>query len=415
MTKELKTVIDSCWNRIWSDGVSNPIHAIEIISIALLAIKVSAKSDTPPTDFTNWTPKSAALLLKNELGVDFIHVSESISSETFRFVLNEISKSNISLRKDGAGDALEYALGHLSTAGRFGQFRTPGHIASFMAQCLPISNSSVILDPSMGTAGFLIAAFEEFSDRNLKLLGDEIDPSMAQIGNANLAVHGTNYEVRRTNALENLTEEADFILANPPFAGKVTDKNSIALNSKSSKTEVLFLELISHRLRKNGWAAVILPISVLSNEDKHTSLMRQHLMRLGKVAAVLELPSGVFRPYTDVRTAILFWQKGSPTNDVIMWKVGSDGFTLDDRRKPIAENELVAIQSEVQGVLLGLDLLEKGLKVNIETIEDQDFCLLPSRYLSHQPTVRKTGDYDELMNSAETSLLEIISELRSLR
>ena len=142
MTKELKSVIDSCWNRIWSDGVSNPIHAIEIISIALLAMKLSAKRDDSAIDFTNWTPKSAALLLKNELGIDFIHVAESISTETFRYVLVEISKSNIGSRKDGAGDALEYALGHLSTAGRFGQFRTPSHIASFMAQCLPVVDTS---------------------------------------------------------------------------------------------------------------------------------------------------------------------------------------------------------------------------------------------------------------------------------
>lgn len=415
MTKELKPVIDSCWNRIWSDGVSNPIHAIEVISIALLAIKVTAKRENSPIDFSNWTPKSAALLLKSELGIDFIHVSESISTETFKFVLNEISSSNISERKDGAGDALEYALGHLSTAGRFGQFRTPSHIASFMAQCLPVTDGSTILDPSMGTAGFLIAAFEEFAGRNLKLIGDEIDPTMAQVGHANLAVHGAEYLVRRANALENLAEEADFVLANPPFAGKVTDTQSLALSSKSSKTEVLFLELISRRLRQDGWAAVILPISVLSNEDKHTTLMRKQILDSGKVAGVLELPSGVFRPYTDVRTAILFWQKGQPTSEVVMWKVTSDGFTLDDRRRPTAENELVAIQSEVQGVVLGLDLLEKGIKVGVDVIADQDFCLLPSRYLNHGASSRETGDFDEIMNSAERMLVEVINELREIR
>ena len=221
--------------------------------------------------------------------------------------------------------------------------------------------------------------------------------------------------IRRRNALEDLTEEADFILANPPFAGKVTDRNSISLSSMSSKTEVLFLELISHRLRKNGWAAVILPISVLSNEDKHTTSMRQLLMESGKVAGVLELPSGVFRPYTDVRTAILFWRKGEPTSEVVMWKVASDGFTLDDRRRSTAENELVAIQSEVQGVILGLDLLEKGVTVSLDLIKDQDFCLLPSRYLNHDAVVRKSADYEDLMNRAESSLIEILNELRELR
>lgn len=259
--------------------------------------------------------------------------------------------------RDTKGDVYEYMLGKIASAGQNGQFRTPRHIIKLMVELMQPTPDDVICDPAAGTCGFLVAAGEYLRDHHAKLFQDDakrfhfhnkmfhgfdFDPTMLRIGSMNMTLHGVdNPDVSNRDSLaEDHSEDAgrySLVLANPPFAGSL-DYESTAKDLqkvvKTKKTELLFLALFLRLLKTGGRAAVIVPDGVLFGSSKAHKDLRRMLVEDHKLDAVIKLPSGVFRPYAGVSTAILCFTKTGVggTEDVWFYDVAADGLSLDDKR-----------------------------------------------------------------------------------
>ncbi|MGV3732681.1 MAG: type I restriction-modification system subunit M [Microcella sp.] len=266
---------------------------------------------------------------------------------------------------DAKGDIYEYMLGKLATSGTNGQFRTPRHIIKLMVDMTAPKPGDRIVDPAAGTAGFLTVASEYLRDHHPEIWADaakrdhfnrlafsgfDSDATMSRIGSMNLLLHGVEAATveRRDSLAEGVGAddgEYTLVLANPPFAGSV-DGESIATDLtrmvKTKKTELLFLALMLRLMKNGARAAVIVPDGVLFGSSTAHKALRRMLVDDHKLDAVVKLPSGVFKPYAGVSTAILFFTKTSSggTEQVWFYDVQSDGFSLDDKRTPLASSDL---------------------------------------------------------------------------
>jgi type I restriction enzyme M protein len=267
--------------------------------------------------------------------------------------------------RDTNGDLYEYLLSKLATSGTNGQFRTPRHIIKLMVEMMAPKPGDEIVDPACGTAGFLVAAAEYVEETHREALHDhaqrehyhrsmfhgyDFDSTMLRIGSMNMLMHGV--EAPDIGYRDSLSDGAgddkgkySLILANPPFAGSLdyeTTSKSLIQTVKTKKTELLFLALFLELLKPGGRAAVIVPDGVLFGSSKAHRDLRKTLVEEQKLDAVVKLPSGVFKPYAGVSTAILFFTKteSGGTDDVWFYDVRADGFSLDDKRNPIEANDL---------------------------------------------------------------------------
>ncbi len=266
--------------------------------------------------------------------------------------------------RDTKGDLYEYMLSKIATAGQNGQFRTPRHIIALMVEMTRPQPGDEICDPACGTAGFLVAASEYVRREHPKILhgaatgkhfhnsmfhGFDFDSTMLRIGSMNMLLHGVEEsDIRYRDSLSEGTggeeELYSLILANPPFAGSLdyetTAKNLLQV-VKTKKTELLFLALFLRLLRPGGRAAVIVPDGVLFGSSKAHKELRRVLVEDQKLDAVVKLPSGVFRPYAGVSTAILFFTKteSGGTDHVWFYDVTADGYSLDDKRTPLLDED----------------------------------------------------------------------------
>lgn len=276
-------------------------------------------------------------------------------------------------KRDIFGDTYEYLLSKLSQAGTSGQFRTPRHIIDFLVAVVAPQKGETILDPAVGTAGFLVKAFEymrgiytspevastggafdKLSPKELSVLyehtfsGFDSDEDMIKFGMMNLYLHGLeNAQLIRQNTLTDTAgnrDKYDVILANPPFSGKI-DRDSVAqeLQMNTGATEVLFLRYILEHLKDNGRAGVIVPEGILFNSSGGHSKIRQLLVDNG-LWCVVSLPGGVFNPYSGVKTSIIFIDKEIATKkqfDRIMFvDINSDGYSLGAQRRPSGHSDL---------------------------------------------------------------------------
>jgi type I restriction enzyme M protein len=283
---------------------------------------------------------------------------------------------------DVKGDLYEYMLGKLTTAGIAGQFRTPRHIIAAMVQILDPKPTEIVGDPACGTAGFLVEVMlyllkkytsekmvwvdeegqkhypgdllEPHRDhiQNRMFNGFDFDQTMLRIAAMNLLLHDIespciNYQDTLSNSfVERYPTEAedffDVILANPPFKGNIDNDSihsSLRSKVKTTKTELLFLALILRMLKMGGRAAVIVPDGVLfGSSNAHTGI-RKMLVDENQLEAVISLPGGVFRPYAGVQTAILVFTKGGRTDNVWFYKVDRDGYSLDDKRTKLPDDQ----------------------------------------------------------------------------
>jgi type I restriction enzyme M protein len=262
--------------------------------------------------------------------------------------------------RDTKGDLYEYMLGKIASAGQNGQFRTPRHIIKLMVEMMAPTPKDTICDPACGTAGFLIAASEHLvdhhsgeiykSDKSRRKFnegtfhGYDFDPTMLRIGSMNMLLHGVeNPDIQYRDSLaqadEDDAERYSLILANPPFAGSL-DYESTAKDLlqivKTKKTELLFLAQFLRILSVGGRAAVIVPDGVLFGSSKAHKAIRKILVEDQKLDAVISMPSGVFKPYAGVSTAILLFTKTNSggTDSVWFYDMQADGFSLDDKRTP---------------------------------------------------------------------------------
>ena len=276
---------------------------------------------------------------------------------------------------DTKGDLYEYMLGKIATAGQNGQFRTPRHIIKLMVDMVAPTPKDVICDPACGTAGFLIAAAQYLVEHDSATIykdaaarrrfnegtfhGYDFDSTMLRIGSMNMLLHGAeNPDVRYRDSLaqadDDDAEKYSLILANPPFAGSL-DYESTAKDLqqivKTKKTELLFLALFLRLLQIGGRAAVIVPEGVLFGSTKAHRTLRRILVEEQKLDAVISMPSGVFKPYAGVSTAILLFTKTNSggTDHVWFYDMQADGYSLDDRRTPEPEkSDLVDILARWQ-------------------------------------------------------------------
>jgi type I restriction enzyme M protein len=266
--------------------------------------------------------------------------------------------------RDTKGDVYEYMLGMIASAGQNGQFRTPRHIIKLMVELTQPKPEDIICDPAAGTCGFLVGAGEYLREKHPEIFrnpnlrnhfmneafhGFDFDPTMLRIGSMNMILHGIENPV--IEAQDSLGEDIagekgkyDLILANPPFAGSLdyeATAKDLQQTVKTKKTELLFLALFLRLLRTGGRAAVIVPDGVLFGSSTAHKAIRKLLVEDNKLDAVISLPSGVFRPYAGVSTAILLFTKTGMggTDNVWFYDVKADGFSLDDKRSDLLSED----------------------------------------------------------------------------
>ncbi len=267
--------------------------------------------------------------------------------------------------RDTKGDLYEYLLSKLATAGQNGQFRTPRHIIKMMVEMIAPKPTDIICDPACGTAGFLIASNEYirehypgiFTDEALRrhyeegmFHGFDFDSTMLRVAAMNMLLHGIEKPaiINHDSLAQGYGEAAEafsVILANPPFAGSL-DYESTAKDLlqvvKTKKTELLFLALFLRLLKPGGQAAVIVPDGVLFGSSKAHKTLRQMIVEEHKLDAVISMPSGVFKPYAGVSTAILFFTRtdSGGTDQVWFYDMQADGYSLDDKRTPLIPQDI---------------------------------------------------------------------------
>ena len=266
---------------------------------------------------------------------------------------------------DTRGDIYEYLLSKIATAGVNGQFRTPRHIIRMMVELMQPRPDDVICDPACGTSGFLVAAGEYLKENykeeiffnklkkdhymNHMFHGYDMDRTMLRIGAMNMMTHGIDnpfIEYRDSLSDQNPDREKySLILANPPFKGSL-DADIVSADllkiCKTKKTELLFLALFLRMLKVGGRGAVIVPDGVLFGSSTAHKAIRKELVDGNRLEAVISMPSGVFKPYAGVSTGILVFTKTGHggTDKVWFYDMRSDGFSLDDKRTPVAENDI---------------------------------------------------------------------------
>ncbi|WP_031425530.1 class I SAM-dependent DNA methyltransferase [Flavimarina sp. Hel_I_48] len=319
-------------------------------------------------------------------------------------VVQKIDKLPLDSR-DTKGDIYEYMLSKLSIAGKAGQFRTPKHIIRMMVQLMDPKKDDIISDPACGTAGFLVSAgeylyekhhewFTEEAFRNhydTKMFnGTEFDASMLRIAAMNLQLHGVeNPSLVGKDALSKSNGDIDdaytLILANPPFKGSLdydTVESSLLKTTKTKKTEILFLSLMLRMLKTGGRAAVIVPDGVLFGSSGAHKAIREELVEKHQLQGVISLPSGVFKPYAGVSTAILIFTKTNSggTDKVWFYDMKADGYSLDDKRNALIDEEL----------------LEKSFSDPEEALEEvKDKCDIPEVLLDWKKLANGTGDFSD--------------------
>ncbi|SHK08833.1 type I restriction enzyme M protein [Rubritalea squalenifaciens DSM 18772] len=334
--------------------------------------------------------------------------------------------------QDTKGDLYEYMLGKIASAGQNGQFRTPRHIIKLMVDMTAPTPKDTICDPACGTCGFLVAAAEymakehgtevfkddtarkRFSEQTFH--GYDFDTTMLRIGSMNMLLHGIeNPDVRYKDSLEEAhagdEEKFSLILANPPFAGSL-DYESTAKDLlqivKTKKTELLFLALFLRLLKTGGRAAVIVPDGVLFGSSKAHKEIRRMLVEDQKLDAIVSMPSGVFKPYAGVSTAILFFTKTNSggTDHVWFYDMQADGFSLDDKRT------LQPDKSDLPDLLqrwrsLGSESsrkrTEQSFLVPKEEIASQDYDLSINRY--------KEVEYEAVEHDSPQEILKRLTKL----
>ena len=331
---------------------------------------------------------------------------------TLRAVVQLIAEMDLSPHEghDLKGDMYEYLLSKLSQSGTNGQFRTPRHIIDMIVALVDPKPGMRICDPACGTAGFLIAAYThilrqhtkpadlargvvdgqmlkqpqwEFLDRQA-FTGFDNDANMVKIAILNLYLHKLDRaRVEHRNPLTT-TDGGQYpgplyetILANPPFAGRVQRESILAdINLDTRDTELLFLKWFIDHLTENGRGGVIVPNGVLFGSGKADRKVRELLLTTCELQAVIALPTGVFKPYSGVGTAIFIFQKGRPTESVWFYELTADGYSFDDKRMPIEANDIPDILAKWSNREGG----PNSFRVPVEVIRENGWQLMPGRY-----------------------------------
>jgi type I restriction enzyme M protein len=342
---------------------------------------------------------------------------------------------------DTKGDVYEYLLSKLATAGVNGQFRTPRHIIKMMVELMEPNADEVICDPACGTSGFLVAACEYLRENrkeevffnrqnkdhfmNHMFYGFDMDRTMLRIGAMNMMTHGVDnpcIEYRDSLSDQNVDRDKySLILANPPFKGSL-DYDIVSADllklCKTKKTELLFIALFLRMLKVGGRCACIVPDGVLFGSSTAHKAIRKEIVENNRLEAVISMPSGVFKPYAGVSTAILIFTKTGHggTDKVWFYNMTADGFSLDDKRSPVAENDIPDIIERFKNRDKEDERkrTEKSFMVPKQEIVENDYDLSINKYkeveyvsVEYPPTSEILAEIRSLEASIKTEMDEL--------
>lgn len=403
VTGSLKNKVDSLWLMFFSGGLTNPLDVIEQITYLMfirdldridatrqkesVMLKLHYKSifpedmqhlkwsnfrNMPPAEMYDTVMKKVFPFIKSLHANKESTYSKYMSDAIFKIPTPQLLDKIVAAvdyldpeEKDTKGDLYEYLLSKIATSGTNGQFRTPRHIIRMMVEMLAPVPGDTICDPACGTAGFLVSAGEYLRDKhtqdifynkanrehynNEMFSGYDMDRTMLRIGAMNMMTHGVenpNIEYKDSLSDQNTdTNKYSIILANPPFKGSL-DYDIVSANllkvTKTKKTELLFLALFLRMLRIGGRCASIVPDGVLFGSSNAHKAIRKEIIESNKLQAVISMPSGVFKPYAGVSTAILLFTKTGygGTDKVWFYDMKSDGYSLDDKRTELGTSDV---------------------------------------------------------------------------
>ena len=357
--------------------------------------------------------------------------------------MDEIYKEMSQLKNaDTRGDIYEYLLSKLATAGVNGQFRTPRHIIKMMVELMDPKPNEVICDPACGTSGFLVAASEYLRENkkeevlfdrlnkehfmNHMFHGFDMDRTMLRIGAMNMMTHGVDnpfIEYRDSLSDQNPDKEKySLILANPPFKGSLdydTVSPDLLKVCKTKKTELLFLALFLRMLKTGGRCACIVPDGVLFGSSKAHKAIRKALVEENRLEAVISMPSGVFKPYAGVSTAILIFTKTGygGTDRVWFYDMKADGFSLDDKRNAVKENDISDIIKRFQNLEdeVSRKRTEQSFFVEKNEIIQNEYDLSINKYKEVEYTPVEYPPTEEIMVNLHELEMEISKNLAELQ
>jgi type I restriction enzyme M protein len=484
ITGELKSQIDKVWEAFWTGGLSNPLTVIEQMTYLLFVrrldelqtqkeqkanllktpieepIYLDTENELRWSHFKDMDPEVMYRMFTKEAGVfDFLRnvgnrsaaFSKFMKGATFMIptprLLSQVVEmlSNIDMAdRDTKGDVYEYLLSKIACAGQNGQFRTPRHIIRMMVDMVQPTTEDIICDPACGTAGFLTVAGEYIREhfetelykddvkkhfQNAMFMGMEFDPTMIRIGGMNLILHGIeNPQLIDVDALSeantSFTKKATLVLANPPFKGSLDREavdGKILSVVDSKKTELLFLALILKGLELGGRAAVIVPDGVLFGSSNAHLQIRKELIDNQKLQAVISMPSGVFKPYAGVSTAVLLFTKtdSGGTDSVWFYDMQADGLSLDDKRQPIEANDLLDIVARFQNLAAETNRArtDKSFLVPIAEIQANKYDLSINRYkevVYEEKTYEKPAVIINQIEQLDKERSELLEQLKAM-
>lgn len=492
LTQNMKSLINSLWDKFWSGGISNPLTAIEQISYLLFMRRLD-EMDTKLKSDAEFTGEKYQSIFQGKFTIP--NTKETVDKATLRWgyfkqleggemlkhvqmkvfpyvkqvngrntvftahmedavfiipkasllveavsIIDKLYEEIESGMREGQifhdtqGDMYEFLLAEIAAAGKNGQFRTPRHIIQMMCELVDPKIPEVICDPACGTGGFLLGAYQHIltqhtSKDNLQkdengfmrgtladkltderlwkqlkektFYGYDFDSTMVRIGLMNLILHGIQYpNINRKDTLSknyNEDNKYDVILANPPFKGSI-DEGDIneGFSLDTTKTELLFVNRIINSLRIGGRAGVIVPDGVLFGSTGAHKDLRKMLIEKCELQGVISMPSGVFKPYAGVSTAVLVFVKGGTTEKVWFYDMQMDGYTLDDKRERIKENDLPDIVKEwkARGKSKNDDRKIKHFFVPVKEIIENGYDLSIKGYkeIDYQPTKYEKPD-----------------------
>ena len=482
ITGTIKNKIDKIWKDIWASGLTQPITVIEQITY-LMFIRSLDQKDIDAEALENLTgqkqnkifpetPEGQRMRWSKFKDRDAVEIFDIIKNEVFPFIkemtgddetafskymkdaslgytnpgilsktinsLDELYKDDIK-SLDMQGDLYEYMLSKLSVAGQNGQFRTPKQIRDKMVQLRKPSPDDMICDPACGTAGFLISAAEyirehypNMTDKQWELFdtdtfsGFETDPTMLRISAMNLMLHSiTRPEVKWQDSISKnneIKDRYDLILANPPFTGTVDEENinpALTRMAATKKTELLFVNEFVRMLKVGGRCACIVPDGVVFGTSKAHKATRKELVENQLLEAVISLPSGIFRPYSDVSTSILIFTKTNAggTENVWFYDMQADGFSLDDKREEVEENDIPDIITRFSNLEAEKERSrkEKSFMVSKEDIAKNGYSLRMKEYKEIEYQKIEYPSSEELLNDVDALKDELVASLQELR
>lgn len=481
ITGALKSQVDRVWDAFWSGGISNPLTVIEQTTYLLFAKRLDeihtgrerkANRLGKPIEDAIFGSDQQHLRWSRFKDLEAAQMYELFRDKVFPFIKNlhdgresaysRFMKDAVFViptpallqrvvtmlelipmeDRDTKGDLYEYMLSKIATAGQNGQFRTPRHIIKMMVAMVEPSPQDTIADPACGTCGFLVAAGEYLREHHPEIMhnaalrrhfnegmfhGVDFDNSMLRIGAMNMTLHGVeNPDIRGVDSLSkdgaDIRDRYTLVLANPPFKGSL-DHESVAKDlltlTKTKKTELLFLALFLSQLKAGGRCACIVPDGVLFGSSNAHRQIRQHLIDDHKLDGVISMPSGVFKPYAGVSTAILIFTRtdSGGTNQVWFYDMEVDGYSLDDKRDPVEANDIPDILArwKARDPTKDTDRTAKAFFVPRAEIVANKYDLSINRY---KEVKHEAAQYDpplQILDELEALETEIQKDFRELR